>query len=133
MLTYRDLNAIRLPVLMTLALRGARAEFAECLAIGYAKPWRECLSEALKRVWEVAKAQRDAVVAITHSPAIDPVSALRRELDLLPYREDYRGLPKCAAGRSLPNWHGTQVDHPRNRPVGLLPITPLLATDPSRK
>jgi hypothetical protein len=34
------------------------------------------------------------------------------------------GLPKCAAGRSLPNWHGTQVDHPRNRPVGLLPITP---------
>jgi hypothetical protein len=94
-MSYRDLNApdgsIRLPVLMTVALRKARAERAECLAIGFAKPWRQCLSEALKRVWEVAKAQRDAIVADRAPPAIvQPAAALRRELDLLPYREDYR-------------------------------------------
>jgi hypothetical protein len=75
MLTYRDLNAIRLPVLMTLALRGARAEFAECLAIGYAKPWRECLSEALKRVWEVAKAQRTRPRAGKYPPCRTPSNA----------------------------------------------------------
>ena len=93
-MTYRDLNApdgsIRLPVLMTLALRKARAERAECLAIGYAKPWRQCLSEALKRLWEVAKAQRDAITDLTSAFAMEPADALRRELELLPFREDYR-------------------------------------------
>jgi len=93
-MSYRDLNtpdgSIRLPVLMTLALRKARAERAECLAIGYAKSWRQCLSEALKRVWEIAKTQRDA---ITYRPAVldlEPAAALWRELELLPFREDYR-------------------------------------------
>jgi hypothetical protein len=92
-MSYRDLNApdgsIRRSALMSLALRKAHAERAECLALGYAKPWRHCLSEALKRVWEIAKAQRDACVGSRYV-AIEPAEALRRELDLIPYREDSR-------------------------------------------
>ena len=76
---------------MTLALRKARAERAGMAAVGYAKPWRQCMSEALKRVWEVAKNQRDAIVAArTPVATVEPVVALRRELELLAYRADYR-------------------------------------------
>jgi hypothetical protein len=42
-------------------------------------------------VWEVAKNQRDAIVAArVPAIAIDPAAALLRELESLPYREDYR-------------------------------------------
>jgi hypothetical protein len=102
-MSYRDLNAadgpIHLPVLMTLALRKARAERAEYLAIGLTKPWRQCLSEALKRTWEVAKQQRDAIADRTVALAVEPADALRREIDLLPYREDYRAA--TARGRDI--------------------------------
>jgi hypothetical protein len=69
----------------------ACAERAAFLAIGYAKPWRECLSEALKHMWETAKAKRDAILADrTPRASLSAAEARRRELDLLPYREDYR-------------------------------------------
>jgi hypothetical protein len=93
--TYHDLNrpdgSIDLSVLMTLAIRRAQHERAECRRLGYDRPWRACLSEALKRIWEVAKNQRAAITA-TRAPTIilDRPAALRRELALLPYREDYR-------------------------------------------
>jgi hypothetical protein len=92
--TYRDLNksdgSIDLSILMTLAHRRARQERAELERLGYVQPWRRCLSEALKRMWEIAKNQRDAIIA-ARAPVIvlDPAAALRRELELLPYREDY--------------------------------------------
>jgi hypothetical protein len=93
--TYHDLNksdgSIVLSVLMTLAIRRAQHERAECRRLGYDRPWRRHLSEALKRVWEIAKNQRGARTAAS-IPAIilDRSAALRRELELLPYREDYR-------------------------------------------
>jgi hypothetical protein len=93
--TYRALNnsdgSIDLRVLMSLAHRRARQERSEYQGLGHDRPWRQCLSEALKWMWEIAKNQRDAIVA-ARAPAIaiDPAAALRRELDLLPYREDYR-------------------------------------------
>jgi hypothetical protein len=49
----------------------------------------QCLSGALTRVWEIAKAQRDAVTCRPSAIDLEPASALRRELDLLPFREDY--------------------------------------------
>jgi hypothetical protein len=93
--TYRDLNnpdgSIDLRVLMTLAHRRACQERSEYQRLGHVQPWRKCLSEALKWMWEIAKNQRDAIVAaLAPAIAIDPAAALRRELELLPYREDYR-------------------------------------------
>ena len=78
-------------MLMTLALRRARQERSEYRRLGCDRPWHQCLSEALKRVWEVAKNQRDAIIsARAPTIAINPAAALRRELELLPYRDDYR-------------------------------------------
>jgi hypothetical protein len=94
-LTYHDLNrpdgSIDRSVLMTLAIRRARQERAECARPGHAEPWRKCLSDALKWMWAIAKNQRDAISA-ARAPALvmDPATVLRRELELLPYREDYR-------------------------------------------
>jgi hypothetical protein len=93
--TYRALNnsdgSIDLRVLMTLAHRRARQERAEYQRLGHDQPWRQCLSEALKWMWEIAKNQRDAIVAArVPAMAADPAAALCRELELLPYREDYR-------------------------------------------
>jgi hypothetical protein len=94
-LTYHDLNrpdgSIDRSVLMTLAHRRACQERDECQRLGYDQPWRKYLSEALKWMWQIAKNQRDAIVALRVPPAaIAPTEALQRELELLPYREDYR-------------------------------------------
>jgi hypothetical protein len=93
--TYHDLNrpdgSIDRSVLMTLAIRQARQERAECQRLGYDQPWRKCLSEALKRIWEVAKQQR-AVIVAARAPFVAPdhEAVLRQELERLSYREDYR-------------------------------------------
>jgi hypothetical protein len=93
--SYRDLNAsdgsICLSALMTIAVRQACRERTECRRHGYDQPWRKYLSEALKRVWEIAKSQRDAILA-TRAPVarLSRADALQRELELLTYREDYR-------------------------------------------
>jgi hypothetical protein len=38
---------------MTLAHRRARRERAEYQRLGHVQPWRQCLSEALKWMWEI--------------------------------------------------------------------------------
>lgn len=70
-MSYRDLNAvdgtIHLPVLMTLALRKARAERSECLAIGIWNPPRR--SGASSNCFHTAKTSAPLKFADERSPS----------------------------------------------------------------
>jgi hypothetical protein len=47
----------------------------------------------MRQVWERVRSVRETMEAKRAAPVrVDPVTAIRRELELLPYREDY-----CAA------------------------------------
>jgi hypothetical protein len=126
-LSYRDLNAvdgaIQLTVLMTLALRKARAERAENLAIGLTKPWRQCLSEALKRVWEVAKQQKTpSPIAPRLSPSSQPTRYGTKTICSRTGKTT--APPRRAAEISPPNWRDTQID--RHSPRGIRMTQPTL-------
>jgi len=77
-------------MLFRIAHRKARAERAGLVAIGCDRPYARCLAGAMREVWAHVNAAREATRAAGPSPVIDRPDALRRELELLPYREDYR-------------------------------------------
>jgi len=90
-LLVRDDRAIDRAMLFRIAHRKARAERADFIALGSDRPYARCLAEALRQVWERVNGLREAIrPAVSPSPLIDRTTALRRELELLPYREDYR-------------------------------------------
>jgi hypothetical protein len=78
-------------MLFRIAHRKARAERAGFVALGCDRPYARCLSEALCQVWEHVNATREAMRAAAGPlPAVDRPAALRHELELLAFREDYR-------------------------------------------
>jgi hypothetical protein len=87
--------SIDLAMLMRLAHRAAAQEHAAFREIG-ATAWtyRRCLSQAMHHAWGFVQTRREIMQAERQQaaapPRLDPVASIRRELELLPYREDYR-------------------------------------------
>jgi hypothetical protein len=90
-LLVRADQSIDRAMLFRIAHRKARAERAGFVALGCDRPYARCLAEALRQVWEHVNAAREAMRAAAGPlPAVDRPAALRRELEMLPFREDYR-------------------------------------------
>jgi hypothetical protein len=80
-------------MLFRIAHRAAAAEHAGFQEIrATAWTYRRCLSQAMHHAWGFVQTRREIMQAEREqAPArLDPVASIRRELELLPYREDYR-------------------------------------------